>query len=157
RVSAIHGDTGDFLAGAKVLVAFAAEFTLAAGPVDPRHTDAVSGLQIANVRARFDNAARDFMAENQRGLHDFPELRPIAFGNVEIGVADATGFDLDQDFPGAGLGALHIFENKRLLWSVKYGGSHVSFPRGSAMSGNRAPQLGGDAAQEKVHSVAHAG
>ena len=48
RVAAINGHAGDLLPNAKILVPFAAEFAIAATPVEPWHTDTVADLQIAD-------------------------------------------------------------------------------------------------------------
>src|SRR5579864_3280742 len=42
RIAAIHGNSGDLLPRAQVFVSFAAEFTRAAAPVNPRHSYTVT-------------------------------------------------------------------------------------------------------------------
>ena len=60
RVAAINGHSGDFLASAEILVPFAAEFAIAATPVEPWHTNTVADSQIARLRRLFQLHARQF-------------------------------------------------------------------------------------------------
>ncbi len=46
REAAVHGDAGDLLFDAEILIALAAELTFAAAPVQPGDADAIADLQI---------------------------------------------------------------------------------------------------------------
>src|SRR5438270_586274 len=123
-IAAIHGASSDLLLDAKVFMAFAAELTFAAGPMDPRHANAVARLEIAHSVADFRDAAGNFMARNQRYLGDPAELLPVAFDDVQIGMADAAGFDFDQYIVLARRWALNLFYRQRLLEFVQDCGFH---------------------------------
>ena len=122
--ASIHGDAGDLLLDAEIFVAVAAEFTFAATPVQPGDADAIADLEIVNGGSFFHDAACDFVAEDERFFDDARELGPIGIGQVQIGVADATGFDGDQDFVRAGLGLRDIFDAQRGFEFAQYGGFH---------------------------------
>ena len=69
----------------------------AAGPAEPRHADAAAVLGLAD----------DLMAEHAwRVLH-----RNVAVQDVQVGAAQATGLDLQQQLARAGLGNLALRES----------------------------------------------
>ena len=111
-VSAVHGYAGNFLFYAQVLVAFTAEIAFAAGPVHPRNANAVADFQVIDRGALFYHATRDFVPENQGFLGDGNDLRPIAIGHVQIRVADATRFHLDQHFVGVWFRLSDLFDRQ---------------------------------------------
>ena len=133
RVSAIHGYASDLLLDAEILVAFAAEFTFAAGPVHPRNAHAVADFQIFDRRAFFHDAACDFVSEDQRSFDDANELWPIAIGHVQIRMADATRFDLDQHFVRAGLRLRDLFDAQWRFEFAQDGGFHCVYLNGFRM------------------------
>src|SRR4029077_840347 len=69
-VATVNSDTCDLLAAAQVFVTFAAKFALTAAPVNPGHADAIADLQIVHCRAFLHYVTGNFVAENQRSLHD---------------------------------------------------------------------------------------
>ncbi|MNV48683.1 hypothetical protein D3C71_1406020 [compost metagenome] len=84
---------------AAVLLRFAQRFpaaqtvlAIAAGRVQPRNADAVAFLDVGDAGTYRDHMANAFVAGNEWriGLD-----RPVALHRVQIGVAHATGFDLD--------------------------------------------------------------
>ena len=112
-VSAVDHDAGDALADAEVLISFETKLAVAAGVLHPRDTDAVADGDTLNGGATLDYAADDLVAEDERLFYNAGELGPVAIGNVEIGVAHATDFDLDQDFVVAGAGASDFLQCQR--------------------------------------------
>src|SRR5271169_2005614 len=60
RVSTVHGHAGNFLFGAKIFVAFAAEIAFAASPIHPGTADVVAYFQMIDGRTFFYDATRDF-------------------------------------------------------------------------------------------------
>jgi hypothetical protein len=63
------------------------------------------------------------------GCDSVAQRRQLACGDVEVGAADAAGFDLEEHFAGRGLGDGHIFEDQRARGDgsgmAKDGGSHL--------------------------------
>src|SRR5580704_4479442 len=98
RIATIHGDTCDLLPAAQVFVSFPAKFALIAAPVNPGHAYAIADLQIVHCWAFLNHATGNFVAENQRSLHDSRQLCPISISYVQVGMAGTAGFHLDQNF-----------------------------------------------------------
>ncbi|MCY1450236.1 hypothetical protein D9M71_670250 [compost metagenome] len=96
-------------------------FAAAARGVQPGHADAIAFLDAAYPGAHRGDEADALVAgdEGQARFH-----RPVALGGVQVGVADARGFDLHQDLPGAGQGNLHFLDPQGLAKGVDYGGFH---------------------------------
>jgi hypothetical protein len=128
RLSAIDGDAGDALASAQILIAFVAELTFAAGVLDPWNTDALSDSDALNGGASLDYATDDFVAEDQRLFYDACELRPVAVGDVQIGVAHAADFDCDQNFIDIGRGTSYFLQTQRRFEFVQNCGLHRAIP-----------------------------
>src|SRR5580700_10147187 len=78
RIAAIHGYTCNLLFDAEILVAFAAELTCAARPVQPRNAYTIADFQALDRCAFLDYATGNFVPEDQRSLGDAQQLRPIA-------------------------------------------------------------------------------
>src|SRR5208282_806069 len=95
RISAIHHDAGDALLYTQIFVAFAAELTEPACPLHPRHADPVSDLDVLDPRAPLHYAAYDLVSQDQRLLYNAGQLRPVAAGDVQIGMTDTTNFYLN--------------------------------------------------------------
>src|SRR5579863_7683148 len=123
-VATVNGDTCDLLPAAQVLVAFAAKFALTAGPVNPGHANAITDLQIVHRRAFLHYVTGNFVAENQRSLHDSRQLCPISISHVQVGMAGTTGFHVDQNFIYFGMRAFHFLDRERLLEIVQDSGFH---------------------------------
>lgn len=117
RITAVDARAGNRLVGAEVLFAFPAQLALAARPVRPGDADAVADLQLVHVRATLDDAPDDFVPGDQRQLDDPLQLLPIAFGDVEIGVANAACFDADQHLVAAGRRSGSVSNCERLFES----------------------------------------
>src|SRR6516165_8057733 len=62
--AAVYGHARYLLLRAEILIPLPAEIAFAAGPVNPGQADAVSDLEVANIRSVFHDATNDFMAEN---------------------------------------------------------------------------------------------
>src|SRR5215813_2475323 len=125
-ISAIDGHPGNFLTWTKVLAAGLAEFTLPATPMNPRHTDEISHLEISHSTAHLDDSACDFVPENQRPFNNGGELPPIAVCHVHVRMAGAACIHLNQNFVAGGSRALHVLERQRLSEFSQDGGFHAS-------------------------------
>src|ERR1700731_2810212 len=123
-ISPIHRHAGYLLLNTKVFIPLAAEFTFLTGPVHPRNTNAVSEFQMIDGCALFHNATGDFVPEDQWSFGDRNDLRPIAIGHVQIRMAHATRFHLDQHFLRVGLGPSDVFDSQLLFEFVQDGGLH---------------------------------
>src|SRR5580700_3160066 len=98
RITAVDRHSRNLLPLAEIFVPFPARVALTARPVNPRHSHSIADFQFANRGALFHDSPRNFMSENQRSLDDFRELRPVAIGNMQIGMANAASLDLYEDF-----------------------------------------------------------
>src|ERR1700722_19744148 len=150
-IPAINGDAGDLLPPAKVFVSFAAELALAAGPVNPRHSNPIADFKVFDRRTFFDHYSGDFVAENQWRLDDLRKLRPVSIHDVHIGMANTAGLDPYQDFTGSGLRLADIFYRKRGFKFAQDGSLHafpLTFPEKTSGCDI---ESGLDAAQEKFH------
>lgn len=140
RVSTIHCDACDLLTGAKVFVSLAAELAVATTPVKPWDADpVVYMMDVTNPRAHFGHAPNDLVTENQRLLDDFRQLRPIAIGHMQIGMAYAAGLNPDQEFVRFQLGPIDIFDRKWLLEIMQDGCFHSRTARGISAPPARSP------------------
>jgi hypothetical protein len=90
--------------------------------MNPGHADAIADLQIVHCRAFLHYVTGNFVAENQRSLHDSRQLCPISISQVQVGMAGTTGFHLDQNFTGFGMRAFHFLDRERLLEIVQDSG-----------------------------------
>ncbi|MPN14723.1 hypothetical protein SDC9_162050 [bioreactor metagenome] len=120
-VSTVHRVTCHLLAIAQSLPTGDAMLAMAAGRVQPRHADAVAFLDPGNARSHLGDIANAFMAgdERQRRLD-----RPVAIGGVQIGMANAGGFDLDQNPARRNLGNGHLLDDQRLAVGMNDGRFH---------------------------------
>src|SRR6185369_10922106 len=94
-IAAINHSPCNYLLLAKVLSPFAAHIALAAGPMHPRDADTVADFQVAYIFAFFDDAPDNFVTGNESLLYDFQEGSPVAFRDMQIGMAHAAGFDFN--------------------------------------------------------------
>src|SRR5580700_3749669 len=124
-VATVNGDTCDLLPAAQVFVSFVAKFALSAAPVNPGHANAIADLQLVHCRAFLHDVPGNFVAENQRSLHDSRQLCPISIRHVQVGMAGSTGFHLDQNFICFGMRAFHFLDRERLLEIVQDSGFHL--------------------------------
>ena len=88
--------------------------------MNPRHARAVAGLEVPDAVARFDNFPDNFMPENHWELGQ----APLAGHQVQVGVANAAGFDFDQDFARADLWDGHVFHGEFRARLMKHCGFH---------------------------------
>jgi hypothetical protein len=93
--------------------------------MDPRYADAVSDLHTLHRRADLDNGTDYFVPEDKRLFDDPGQLRPIAICDVQVGVAHAANFNLDQNFAFRGFGNRNILNRKRRHEIAKYGSFHL--------------------------------
>jgi hypothetical protein len=114
-VTTVNSDTCDLLPAAQVFVSFAAKFALTAAPVNPGHADAIADLQIVHCRAFLHYVTGNFVAENQRSLHDSRQLCPISISHVQVGMAGTTGFHLDQNFICFGMRPFDFLDREPLF------------------------------------------
>src|SRR5215472_3093676 len=98
RIAAIDGHSRNLLPRAQIFVSLSAEFAITAAPVQPRHSNAITYLQVVNAVAPLNHASADFVSKNQGLLHDSRKLRPIAISDVQVRMADSTSLDFYQDF-----------------------------------------------------------
>ncbi|MGA7424981.1 MAG: hypothetical protein WBW77_20020, partial [Candidatus Sulfotelmatobacter sp.] len=99
--------------------------TLSAGPMDPRHANAVADIDILYTRADLNNGADHFMSKDERLLDNPSQLRPIAIRHVQIGVAYSANFNLNQNFTLRGFGKRNIFNYKWSLEVAKHSSFHL--------------------------------
>lgn len=60
---------------------------------EPRNTNAIADAEMLDVRRNFLNAADNLVAENDRQ----PRFVEVAVDNVQVGPANTTSGNLDQD------------------------------------------------------------
>jgi hypothetical protein len=93
--------------------AFAVKALLAGDVVKAHH--AVAGLKLANARARDDHGSGELVAEDLRWfdvtLEDF----------FDVGAADATGGDFDEDFVGPDVGNRDFFNANEAFVAIDAG------------------------------------
>ena len=87
----------------------AAEGAGAVDATEPGDSDAIADADRVNARAEFFDARDDLVA----GRNRFAQGLEFARGDVEIGAADAAGFNFEQNLAGAGLGDGQVFEGQR--------------------------------------------
>src|SRR5215469_3248 len=131
----VHGHSGNLLPQTKVFIAFLAECALTASPVNPGYAGAVTNLQIANGGASPDNAAGDLVAEDEGFLDNGSKLRPISIGQMQIGVTDAAGFDLDENLVGFQFRPRNLLEHQRFPELLQNRGLHAHLGGNEAISG----------------------
>ncbi|MNM98845.1 hypothetical protein D3C81_1113860 [compost metagenome] len=115
---------------AAVLLRFAQRFpaaqtvlAIATRRVQPRNADAVAFLDVGDAGTYRDHMANAFVAGNEWriGLD-----RPVALHRVQIGVAHATGFDLDQDVARCRARHHHFLDDQRFAELTYDSGLHGS-------------------------------
>src|SRR5579859_6607558 len=140
RVAAVHGHAGNFLFHTEVLIAFAAKLAFAARPVNPWHANPVADFEFADARPNLNHLARNLMSHDKGQFGNAGELYPVALGNVQVRMADATSFHLDQNFVLAGDGALDFLNHHGLFQFMQDCGLHWFLLR-SCGAGRFFPEL----------------
>ncbi|MCY1240223.1 hypothetical protein D9M72_530600 [compost metagenome] len=120
-IAAVDGIAGVLLLLAQRFPALQAVLAIAAGAVEPGHADAVAFFHAGHAAAHGGNKAHAFVAgdEGQGGFD-----RPVAVGGVQVGMADARGFDLYLDLAGAGLGNRNFVDRERRAEFTHHRGFH---------------------------------
>ncbi|MGY4623547.1 hypothetical protein ACVWY3_001303 [Bradyrhizobium sp. USDA 4486] len=119
--AAVHAVAGVVLVLAQRLPAGLAIFASHARIVQPGDTDGIADPQTLHAGPERGDDAGSLMAGNE-GRHRLH--RPVAVGGVQVGVADAARFDLDQDLARTGLRHRHILDHQRLAELFDDGGFH---------------------------------
>jgi hypothetical protein len=132
-VSSVYRHPGNLLFDAKILIAFTAELALTAGPVHPRNANTVADFQVLDGFAFLHDATCDFVPRDQRLLGDANDLRPIAIGHVQIGMADATRFHFDQYLVRVKPRLNHFFDGQWCFEFAQNGCSHCVYLEGREM------------------------
>jgi hypothetical protein len=90
--------------------------------VQPGNADAVSLFEVLGPRAKRGNYSRAFVTrhERRRRLH-----RPITVGGVQIRVANAACFDLDEGLTFLGFGDCQFIDDQRLPKLMNHRGFHL--------------------------------
>src|SRR5208282_4271425 len=97
RISAVHHNACDALPHAQILVALAAELTLPARPLHPRHSNTVPYLDARDRCPALHHSAYDLVPQDQRFLYDARQLCPVTVGHMQIGMTHTTNLHLDHD------------------------------------------------------------
>ena len=110
RVAAVAVVAGERGIVAEVLAAVAAIGAVAAGAPEPRNADSSADREALDVRPRPQDPADNLVAGHDRR----PHVGQLAVDDVQVGAADAAGFDPDQQLrrPWFRVGAL--LHNQRL-------------------------------------------
>jgi hypothetical protein len=109
---------------AEIFLPLAAEETVAVNAAHPGDADAGLWFELLEAFAEALDAADDLMAGDDGGVLRFE----IAGGDVEIGAADAAGFDFEKYLIRSGFRDGDVFYGKRMICNeagmMKDGGSH---------------------------------
>lgn len=106
-IAAVDRIAGILLTGAQGFPAGQAVFAAATGAVQPRYTDPVAFFDSGNSTAHCGHVTNAFVTGN-KGQAGF--YRPVAFGCVQVGVADTGCFNFYQNLPGAGQWYLNLLQ-----------------------------------------------
>src|SRR6185437_4428731 len=120
-VSAISSPAREKSVGTKVFAPSRAKLADAAGAMQPRNSDASARRIFARGCSRADDASDHLMSWN-----DARQLRrKLAFDHVEIGAADTTSGDLNQDFIRLRLWFRQFAQHEWMLgYGVRTGENH---------------------------------
>ena len=127
-VLAVVGEDG-LLAITVLLVAFLAARALAAAIYHAANSSGVTYLELGHLVADCGDSADDFMT----GHHGVKSVAPLVARLVNIRVADAAEFDVDQDVGGAGFAMLVVPGcgiGRTVLRGIAFGGDHGRFSWG---------------------------
>jgi hypothetical protein len=97
-IAAIDLVAGEPRAVAQILMAAAAVLADATGPAEPWHADPVADREPVGIGSTVHDHADDFVTGHQRQLR----VAQFAVEDVQIGPADGTGLDRDQQLPRSG-------------------------------------------------------
>ena|SRR5437588_7233786 len=120
----IHHHSRDFLARAEIFVSFMAEFAFAARPVNPWNAYSVTDLELSNIGAFFNDAARDFMSRDQWHFRDRKELRPVSIDYMQIRMAEAASLNLNEHLVRFQQRTRDILEHQSFFEFVQNSGLH---------------------------------
>ena len=109
-IAAVDGVAGVGGMVAEIFAVLAAEGAGAIDATEPGDSGAVADADRVDARAELFDARDNLVA----GCDDFAQGLEFARGDVEIGAADAAGFNLEQHLAGAGLGDGQVFEGQRM-------------------------------------------
>jgi hypothetical protein len=128
-VAAVDGIAGVGGMVAEILAVLAAEGTGAIDAAEPGDADALADTDRVDTDAEFFDARHDLMSR----CYGITQWLKFSCGDVEVGAADATGFDFEENLARAGLGDGQVFENQRARGDgsgmVQNGGAHLVFIR----------------------------
>jgi len=118
---AIDRIAGVLLAAAQRFPAGAAGRAATAGGVQPRNADTVAFLDAGYAGTELGDIADAFMAGNEGRVR---LDRPVAIGGVQVGMADAGRFVLDEDLARSRLRNGHLLDHQRLAEFTDDGSFH---------------------------------
>jgi hypothetical protein len=111
-ISAVHGVTGE---SGRIAEVFSAVLAIPARPVNPANPGNSNPRPQGGSRRRaFYDLTYDLMARNQL----FPAGWKLAFGNVQVGPADATGSYPQEDLPRLGERSGNLANPKRVSENI---------------------------------------
>jgi hypothetical protein len=114
----------------EVLAPASAIATLSARPAEPGHADSLTGNESIRPRPGPDNLSDDLMPEDERQLW----TRQLPSDDMEVGPADTTGTDPEQDLARTRLRDGKLLENQGLPRSFEHHRPHAQ----SSSSGTKA-------------------
>ena len=109
RIAAIDGVARVGGVVAEILAVPAAERAGAVDAAEPGDAGAMTDADGVDAGAEFFHAADDLVS----GRNSIAQRRQLTGGDVEIGAAHATGFDLEENLARSGLGDRQIFKGQR--------------------------------------------
>ena len=121
-VTAVDLITGEARRIAQIFAAAHAEAALAASPAEPGYTDALTNAETGDAVAQHGDPSDDFMAGNDRQAR----LRQFTVREVQIGAADAAGFDGNQQLAATGVRYRQFDQAQRNSGTVQEHGLHAT-------------------------------
>ena len=110
-VATVHVPAGEGRVQAQVLPALTAEPAAAVRPAEPGHTDAIAGSEARRLSAERVDHPDDLVARGHlRALG-----RQVAFGEVQVGTADAAAGDPHADLTRTGLEVVALDPQQRMI------------------------------------------
>jgi hypothetical protein len=114
-------------ARAEVFAAVQAVLTTLARAAQPRHADAIANRERLDRITASDDPPDDLVPEDERQLR----TRQLAVEDVQVGAADATGADLDQEIVRARRRPLQFAQLQRLSRTIEHHRAHKRLTSGS--------------------------
>src|SRR6185436_5031638 len=121
-VAAVEVIAGEACPVAEVLAPASAVAALAAGPAEPGDADPLAGLEALGPLPSPDHGADDLVPLHERQLRAVE----VAVDDVQVGAADATGRDGDQNLAGTDSGLGQLSRPQRLPLPLEDHRSHRS-------------------------------